>query len=396
MYLDGLTLMTAGSFVSAIGAFLLLGAWIQVRATALLWWAVATLANAASIIVLAFGIATNTLPAVAAGAGIGTLAPIFTWCGARSFNGRGQLVFWIIAGPLVLAVAGLLPSPAGPEVTSESVGFAVWVAYLVAAGVELWRGHEERLPARLPLIGFMALHALVFTGGVFDALAGNMPAGVIPPLSSWFSMIHFEGLIFVLGTVTFMVLLCKERVERRQMIASLNDSLTGIANRGAFLHSAERTLRRCQADAVSFSLIMFDLDRFKWINDTFGHDVGDEVLRMFAQATRSVLRPNDLFGRYGGEEFVVVLPGATVEAAYVIAERVRHRFAEEGAFTGQHATNATVSAGVASASSVSTLDTVMRSADQSMYRAKSLGRNRVERMPPDRQQDEQETLIRIA
>ena len=121
------------------------------------------------------------------------------------------------------------------------------------------------------------------------------------------------------------------------------------------------------------------------------------MLRQFAETTRSVLRPNDLFGRYGGEEFVVVLPGATIEAAYVIAERVRHRFADVGAFTGSLQTSATVSAGVASATSISTLDTVMRAADQAMYRAKGLGRNRVERMPLGRQRrEEARRVVRIA
>jgi diguanylate cyclase (GGDEF)-like protein len=128
---------------------------------------------------------------------------------------------------------------------------------------------------------------------------------------------------------------------------------------------------------------MFDLDRFKWINDSFGHDVGDEVLRTFADTTRSVLRPNDLFGRYGGEEFCVVLPGATIEAAYVIAERVRHKFAHASESVAGRKMNATVSAGVATAASSTTLEAIMREADHGMYRAKSQGRNRVERADPN-------------
>ncbi len=396
MQLDGMTLMAAGSFIAAMCGFLILGTWTHSRAAALLWWAAASLIDAVGIGALGFGITTGNVPAIVSGSFLNALAPVLTWAGVRSFNRRRQLPLWLAAGPAVFLLSGLLPYPVGSEFAAQFVGFTIWVVYLTAAAAELWRNRKEELPARLPLISFMGLHVFVFLGGMYDVLTGSRPAEMLPPLSSWFAMIYFEGLIYAIGSTTFMVLLCRERIERRSIEASLSDSLTGIANRGAFLNAAGRALRRCQADATSFSLIMFDLDRFKWINDTFGHDVGDRVLRTFTESTASVLRPNDLFGRYGGEEFVVVLPGATVEAAYVIAERIRHRFAEAGAFVDDHPTRATVSAGVAGATSISTLDTVMRAADQSMYRAKRLGRNRVERMPLDRDDEEAETIIRIA
>ena len=397
MQLDGMTLMAAGSFIAAMCGFLILGTWTHSRAAALLWWAAASLIDAVGIGALGFGITTGNVPAIVSGSFLNALAPVLTWAGVRSFNRRRQLPLWLAAGPAVFLLSGLLPVP----LSDRSSPLSSWVSRSGSSisprpPWELWRSRKEELPARLPLISFMGLHVFVFLGGMYDVLTGSRPAEMLPPLSSWFAMIYFEGLIYAIGSTTFMVLLCRERIERRSIEASLSDSLTGIANRGAFLNAAGRALRRCQADATSFSLIMFDLDRFKWINDTFGHDVGDRVLRTFTESTASVLRPNDLFGRYGGEEFVVVLPGATVEAAYVIAERIRHRFAEAGAFTDDHPTRATVSAGVAGATSISTLDTVMRAADQSMYRAKRLGRNRVERVPLDRDDEEAETIIRIA
>ena len=395
MHLDGLTLMAAGSFVTAVSAILLLGAWTQIRNPALLWWTVSAATNSAAIAVLATGIPTGNVAVIAAGSGIGTLGPILLWCGLRRFNHLRQFLPGMVAGPLAMVAAGILPLPGGPALAGQAVGFLIWIIYLVSAAIEAWRGHSEPLGARWPVVGFILLHAAVFVGGVFDLFTDQMPAGVVAPLSSWFSMIQLETLIYAIGTSVFLVLMCKERSERRYIHAARNDSLTGIANRGALVESAQRALRRCQSEGISFSLILFDLDRFKHVNDTFGHDVGDDLLRRFTDITRNVLRPNDIFGRYGGEEFIVVLPSATIEAAYVIAERIRHKFAEVGTLLGARRLDATVSAGVASATSTTTLETIIRDADLSMYEAKRLGRNRVERTPRNAEA-ELEAVIRIA
>ncbi len=126
---------------------------------------------------------------------------------------------------------------------------------------------------------------------------------------------------------------------------------------------------------------MFDLDHFKTINDTQGHQAGDRILISFANTVRNALRPNDLFGRYGGEEFLVVLPDASIETAYVIAERVRKAFADNHRFFDGSPLNATVSAGVASIRTSTDLNEIVASVDQAMYSAKHNGRNRVERAP---------------
>jgi diguanylate cyclase (GGDEF)-like protein len=395
MNLDGFTLMAAGSFVAALSGLLLLVAWTQIRAPSLLWWSAASGIYAVGIGVLAFGITSGITIAVAIASGVTTLTPVLVFGGVRHFNRRPNRLLLLAAGPAVWAAAGAIPFPGGPEFPATVASFAIWVVYLGAAAVELWRGRTEPLPARWPLAGFFAIHGIMFFVGLLDMFTVNVASQMLRPFSSVFSYIHFEAIIYAVGTSVFMVLMCKERSERRHIIAARSDSLTGIANRGAFLESAERALRRCQAEGRSFSLIMFDLDRFKWINDSFGHDVGDEVLRTFADTTRSVLRPNDLFGRYGGEEFCVVLPGATIEAAYVIAERVRHKFAHASESVAGRKVSATASAGVATAASSTTLEAIMREADHGMYRAKSLGRNRVERADPNLKLGD-DAVIRVA
>ena len=87
-------------------------------------------------------------------------------------------------------------------------------------------------------------------------------------------------------------------------------------------------MERCRHECAPVSVMMFDLDRFKAVNDTHGHAVGDDVLRKFSEVLAKALRPNDVFGRIGGEEFAVVLPGSGIEAACVRAERIRASFAE--------------------------------------------------------------------
>jgi len=177
-----------------------------------------------------------------------------------------------------------------------------------------------------------------------------------------------------------MIVMCKERSEHRYREAASIDSLTGVANRGAFMVNAAKLLSRAQQDDQPLTLVVFDLDHFKTVNDSHGHQAGDQTLRIFADNARKAMRPNDLFGRHGGEEFALVLPGATIETGYAIAERIRTAFAEACRLSDEPIP-ATVSAGVAAASLNATLETLMSAADDALYRAKNLGRNRVERAP---------------
>jgi diguanylate cyclase (GGDEF)-like protein len=142
------------------------------------------------------------------------------------------------------------------------------------------------------------------------------------------------------------------------------------------------------------ALILFDLDRFKSINDRYGHTTGDEVLISFCRLATSHLRPNDLLGRIGGEEFASLLPDMGRHDALWLAERVRKAF--EAHTTGQYAFSSTVSVGVTISDEERTdLNALLNAADQALYRAKALGRNRVEPSPHSAERSTTERAIAV-
>ncbi len=157
------------------------------------------------------------------------------------------------------------------------------------------------------------------------------------------------------------------------------DPLTGLHNRAWLDRTLERVAHR-QADAGSpFSLLFLDVDRFRRLNRRFGHLVGDTVLQQVAQVLVEVLRPSELVARYGGDEFVVLLPGLTAEEARAVAERVLASLAAAPLVRGPWGPlpAVTVSAGVAAAAAHQTPSGVLAAADAALFRAKARGRNRV-------------------
>jgi diguanylate cyclase (GGDEF)-like protein len=194
----------------------------------------------------------------------------------------------------------------------------------------------------------------------------------------WLQFVHFETLAFVIGTSIFTVAMAREKGEMLQRIAASTDALTGVATRRAFYDVAEGVVAASRDNRAPLAAIVFDLDGFKSINDTFGHGRGDDVLRTFGRIATRTLRSSDLIGRLGGEEFAAVLPGASVASAFVAAERIRAGFGEACRQMNATEVGATVSAGIAQLTDDATLDSLLRSADGALYEAKRHGRNRVE------------------
>ena len=170
-----------------------------------------------------------------------------------------------------------------------------------------------------------------------------------------------------------------QRANEKLEELAATDPLTGIANRREFLHRAEEEASRASRNHQHLSLLAIDIDHFKSINDEYGHQVGDTVLREFVSRTSSVMRPSDLIGRIGGEEFALLLPETSLSQAYKIAERLRQYVEEQSIEVKKGSLKLTISIGVSQyRNGNDSVKKLLYRADQLLYKAKENGRNRVE------------------
>jgi diguanylate cyclase (GGDEF)-like protein len=168
------------------------------------------------------------------------------------------------------------------------------------------------------------------------------------------------------------------RVEDALAKAAKSDPLTGLLNRRAMLEHLEYEARRYDRNRTPFVVLLGDIDKFKDINDSYGHDVGDYVLRCVAGILRDSIRTQDLLARWGGEEFLILLPDTDLKGGLVVAEKLRSRLANEMHCIEGDKLKLTLSIGVADYSAGQTLNECIKAADMSLYDAKRRGRNRVE------------------
>lgn len=192
------------------------------------------------------------------------------------------------------------------------------------------------------------------------------------------------------ATLTFESILCfvleasrlKARHElmelaRAHQHAARTDELTGLSNRRDMQHRLNEEYSRYRRSGHHFSIVLIDLDFFKRINDNYGHDAGDSVLRSFSELMQNVIRQTDVAARWGGEEFLILLPDTSLLQALTLAERLRSEVANaEFCFAGQRMP-ITISAGICSIAKTGTVDELLKQADVHLYNAKEDGRNRV-------------------
>jgi diguanylate cyclase (GGDEF)-like protein len=368
-------------FVIAICVTLLLGvvlliAWLQERIPALGWWGAAYMIGGFSGALWQWSVRFASPVLVDIANVLLFLAVGMIWGAARLFHGRR--VQW---SPQLLGAAVWLVACFSPAFTHSAASRIVLSSLIVAAytfliAAELWHERRKSLIRRWPASFVPMLHGAIFLFPV--ALATLSPAGeTIRGLAGWVAVFAIEILLYVIGAAFLVLILAKDRTVRFYKLAATTDPLTGVLNRRGFFEAAGELMDSNRTGMAPVSLLAFDLDKFKSINDRFGHDGGDAVLEMFAQVVRKTMRASDVIGRLGGEEFVAMVSGTLAEAA-IAAERVRSAFAAAEIVLEGQRIEATVSIGIACGSPLAAVETLITRADVALYRAKANGRNRIE------------------
>jgi diguanylate cyclase (GGDEF)-like protein len=301
--------------------------------------------------------------------------------GVAMFNGRRYLassigllllmgLTWAVAGVRWQAVVWLYVSAIPIALTSAMTS------------VELMR--SDGMPAvqsRRVAVAVTGIHALFYAARAFVlpwvvSLFGPRALSV----SSVITM--YEGVLYSVILPMTLLRLTREEIHGELLRESRMDYLTRLGNRKLFFEDGERVIGDYAIHRRPVTLLAFDLDHFKRINDRHGHKTGDEVLKSFAETVREVTGADAILARIGGEEFAALLPGYDSDRARKVGETVANRFAATSHGVDGDGIHATVSIGLAeSGRETATLTDLLSAADQALYRAKSLGGNRLEQTP---------------
>lgn len=285
----------------------------------------------------------------------------------------------LIVGPI--AASGLMLVASYPQV-HLGLNLAVAPLYggslLIYIAVLILRYRAKPLPAEWAA----AVATLVFAATQLVAAAAALAMG--PSFDEKYGAIYTHVNFLALpaayvGMGLFVVLMLAGDMAQKLREQALRDQLTGLLNRRGFRESAERALAQGRRSGRSAAAMLVDLDHFKRINDEHGHEVGDAALRKFGQALSARVRQSDVVGRWGGEEFVVLLTGADAAQALSVAESCRRALALLSVDGRRGPIPVTASYGVAADDcETADLDALIRRADAAMYRSKRAGRDRVE------------------
>ena len=379
MTLDIPTLLVVSIFVTAVLGLLLIFAWIQDRSIqALGWWGVAYLLGglSAGMLSLQQFIASTIL--IDFSSALLFVACGMSWNGARVFDGKSVQPFPMFAGAIIWLVACQIPGFAESSIGRIVVSSLIISNYTLFTAFEIWSGRGERLNARWPAVIVITLHGVVFPSQVplTMVLPGDRIAATLT--NGWIATLAIESLLYSIAAAFILLEMAKERTERVHKEAALIDPLTGVNNRRAITEFAKQILARDVRPTKPMAIFMFDIDKFKSINDTFGHPVGDKVIKLLATTAKKTLRQTDVFGRLGGEEFAAFLSNTDEKGAIIAAERVRLAFLDAAKVVDGLAIGATVSVGVTfSTNYKDEVDDLLARADEALYEAKNSGRNRV-------------------
>lgn len=273
----------------------------------------------------------------------------------------------------------LIPLTSPRVEIEDPINIVIELSHALVCAALLFKIEEVRFSNRKVYLSIFASLTLLLVGSGIDFVDEFFEIGstieLIEDLTKNFGFLLFIFSCF--GWVSFH----KSQYESMQRIAEI-DSLTGILNRRSFLESSQRYLKGEESGQSKVSLLLMDIDHFKKINDSYGHQFGDRVLVDVASTIKSILRKDDYFARIGGEEFVVLLKNTEIASARNVAEKIRLGI-EQTRFDGQdEEIVCTVSIGITVADKgQAEFDDLFNQADKALYSAKAKGRNCVVSYP---------------
>ncbi|MBH3358673.1 MULTISPECIES: GGDEF domain-containing protein [Pseudomonas] len=305
------------------------------------------------------------------------LSAALGWTAMRTLAGRAPYLPGIAMGVVVWLLFCFTP------VFYDSLSLRITVYSTLAAAysglgiVELWRSRNRLDMAYMPALLILGMHTIFYLVRLIvdeglsleNALSGSGDG------ARFFAVMLFESMLYATGIAYITLAMVKEQAEKKYKTAANTDELTGIGNRRAFITQGEQILAEAKRTHTPITLLLFDLDHFKRLNDSLGHQAGDQALIAFSQLATRNLRHGDVFGRIGGEEFACLLPGAGEQIATLVAQNIRQRFHSAALPTPG---SLSVSIGVVTSEAAGyELSRLLALADDALYAAKAAGRNRV-------------------
>ncbi len=303
------------------------------------------------------------------------LRAVSLFCGKRI-----SLVYWL---PVLITVASIYWFTAhspnmGARIVIGSFAMAILV-FASAAYLLAFSKNDASISQTVLAATFLFLGLFMLIRGIYFLLSPTAMLTILDE-TSWWNILTpiFAAILPVIGTTAYL-LMCSHRMRRRWELAASTDYLTGLANRRSVVLAGERAFLMAQRHEMALSVAVVDVDYFKNINDRFGHDKGDLALQHIVTVLETIGRKTDLLGRYGGEEFVVLLEKTNHQQALVIAQRMRLAIQESVFNIEGYDISMSVSIGLATVQETDrSFDNLLQRADKALYAAKDLGRNRVE------------------
>lgn len=302
---------------------------------------------------------------------------ILAQCGIEVFRGKKSFPPWWHATLLLLVLVLFMQFTfIDPNVNARISIISVILGLQSLICARLFMHNTIPLPRWMAIAVFTAFGGFMLMRSILTLLETSIPdfmqAGVVHALAL------LAYLLFVSGKAFSCIWIHNEEMNQNLRILARTDGLTGVLNRRTLFEELDRELERISRLPRSLALVMLDIDHFKAINDRYGHGSGDHALKVLAECLRQELRGVDLIGRYGGEEFILVLPDADAKTATRITERIRAKIASKLIKSPTGEFSITASFGIAFLGIHGTdADTLTQAADRALYTAKSEGRNRV-------------------